>query len=61
MPLGTPPPVVVSNFVNPSTNAAPILGAAITGVVLAVCFVTIRVLTRIQPPRKFEWDDCEFR
>lgn len=61
IPAGKPPSGVVPNFVNPPTNAVIIRATAITGAVLVVCFVTVRVLTNMQSPRKLGWDDCEFR
>lgn len=55
-----PPPGVVPNFVNPSTNKTTLFATAITGAVLVVGIVIVRVLTNMHSSRKLGWDDCEF-
>ena len=59
IPALSPPPGVISNFINPPTVAPSLI--AINGVFLplTIIAVTIRIYVKGRIIRALGWDDCE--
>lgn len=58
-PAGVPPPGVVPNFVNPHKNSPTLIAVGSVSLALMVCFVAVRIYTKVVIVRKFSPDDCE--
>ena len=56
---GVPPPGVVPNFVNPHKNSPTLIAVGSVSLVLMVCFIAVRIYTKVVIVRKFSPDDCE--
>ena len=58
-PAGVPPPGVVPNFVNPHRNSLTLIVVGSVSVALMMCFVAVRIYTKVAIVRKYSPDDCE--
>jgi hypothetical protein len=59
IPGEAPPPGVVPNFVNPTTNVPLILGLSYFFFALASICYLLRIWTRVFVVKRWQWDDCE--
>ena len=60
LPVGAPPPGVVSNFDHPSTRATEV--RITMGICLGITsvFIVLRLYVKILITHMWGWDDCEF-
>ncbi len=58
-PAGVPPPGVVPNFVNPHSSGSTLIAVGSVSMALMMCFVAVRIYTKVMIVGKFSPDDCE--
>ena len=60
VPIGTPPPGVIPNFINPPSRGSQVIITAIICLSLMIPPVFMRVYTRVFISHFLGWDDCEY-
>ena len=58
-PAGVPPPGVIPNFVNPHSSGPTLIAVGSVSVALMMCFVAVRIYTKVMIVGKFSPNDCE--
>ena len=58
-PAGVPPPGVVPDFVHPHSNGLTLIIVGSVSVALMMCFVTVRIYSKVMIVGNFSPDDCE--
>ena len=59
-PLGTPPPGVKFNYINPFTLGPPLIGVNAALLVVVSVMASMRLLAIVRYKRPFWWDDGMF-
>ena len=58
-PAGIPPPGIVPNFVHPHSNGSTLIIVGSVSVALMMCFVAVRIYTKVMIVGNFGPDDCD--